>query len=351
MATVTGTFDISALMKARFHSAAEFGLDTVERVLRADIAAHNQIVNEMVGEMCEPTTDRQRIYGTSADGEMQEVDEYSAGPTQRNTTGETVGFPMRAFQYNIGWTEKFLRKATPADLASMVLAAEKAHLRKIQVELKRAMYRSANYTFRDSLVDKIDLGVKRFVNADGAKIPDGPNGEQYNGSTHTHYTANSGWDATALLTAINDVVEHGHGGQVRLVIARADEASVKALTGFEDYVDPRIIYRNTDTPGQTLDITRLDNRAIGIFGAAEVWVKPWAIANYAAIWDAADPNKPLAFRQDSVESLQGLRIAADNSDYPLFARFLEAEFGIGVWTRTNGAVHYVGGSSYTDPSL
>ena len=30
---------------------------------------------------------------------------------------------------------------------------------------------------------------------------------------------------------------------------------------------------------------------------------------------------------------------------------MEAEFGIGVWTRTNGLVHYTGGSSYTDPTI
>lgn len=351
MATVTGTFDISSLMAVRFQSAAEYGLDTIERVLRADIAAHNEVVAGMVGDLCEMTTDRQRIYGSSADGEMQEVDEFSQAPSQRNLVGATVGFPMKPFQYNLGWTEKFLRRATPADVAQLTLAAEKAHLRKIALEIKKAIFLSANYSFSDKLRDKVVLGVKRFVNADGDPIPDGPNGETYDGSTHTHYSAHSGWDATALLAAINDIVEHGHGGQVRVAINRADEAAVAALTGFKAYADPRLVYRQTDTPGQTIDITRLDNRAIGLFGAAEVWVKPWAIDDYAFIWDVADPNKPLCYRQDTVQTLQGLRIAAENSNYPLFARFMEAEFGVGVWTRTNGGVHYIGAGSYADPSL
>src|SRR6185369_2324415 len=128
MASNTGTYDISTLLATRFQSAAEFGVDTIEKVLAADVAAHNTIVQEMVSDMCEVTTERQRVYGTSADGEMQEVDEYGAAPTQRPTVGDSVGFPLRLFQFNLGWTEKFMQTATPADLATQVQSAEKAHL-------------------------------------------------------------------------------------------------------------------------------------------------------------------------------------------------------------------------------
>ena len=354
MTQTTGMYDISALLKVRFQSVAEYGLDTIEKVLRADIAAHNTIVNEIVADMCETTTDRQRIYGTSTDGEMNEVDEYGKAPTQRNVTGATVGFPMSSYQYNLGWTSKFFQTATPADLATMVLGAQKAHLRAIQRQIKSAIYLSSNYTFRDHLVDKVDLGVKRFLNADSADIPNGPNGEVYAGASHTHYSANSGWDATALATATKTVIEHGHGGNVCMAISTTDETSVRALTGFVAYIDPRLtipVGGTVGVPGKRLDISRLDNRAIGIFNGAEVWVKPWAIASYAFIWDAADTGKPLAFRQRTASSLQGLRIAAELPEYPLNARIMEAEFGVGVWTRTNGAVFYSGGSSYTDPTI
>lgn len=351
MATQTGMNDISTLLAARFQSVAEFGMNTVQRILEADIAAHNQIVSEMVGEMAELTTDRQRIYGTSASGEMIEVDEYGRAPTQRPLPGSTVGFPLRAFQFPIGWTEKYMQTRTPADVAQAVLGAEKAHLRAIQREIKRAIYGAANYTYKDHLVDNVSLSVKRFVNADSAEIPDGPNGETFDGASHTHYNFNAALDAASLTANVTDVIEHGHGTGVRMAISRTNEAAVRALTGFTAYVDPRVVYRATDTPARTLDISRLDNRAIGIYEGAEVWVKPWAIANYAFVWDAGSDMKPLAFRQRSQEALQGLRIAATNSAYPLFAQFLEAEYGIGVWTRTNGAVLFFAGGSYTSPTI
>ncbi len=351
MALNTGTYDISSLLRVNLGSAELFGLEDIARILQADLAAWNQMVAEMVSEMAEVTNKSQDAYGTSNAGEMQEVDEYGRAPTQKAQPGATVGFPLRLFQYNLGWTSKYLQVATPADIAQAQLDAQTAHWRAIQRDLKRAIYGSANYTYRDHLIDNVDLGVKRFVNADSAGIPNGPNGEVFDGATHTHYDANNGWDATALTNAINDVIEHGHGGAVKVAINKADETAVRALTGFVAYPDPRIVYRASDTPGQTLDISRLDNRAIGIFAGAEIWVKSWALDNYPFIWDSADPKKPLRFRQRAQESLQGLRLAAENEDYPLIVKFMEAEFGIGVWTRTNGAVLYVGGGAYVDPTI
>ena len=353
MAQVTGTNDISTLLAARFQSVAAFGLTTIEKILQADIAAHNTIMTELVSEMCEVTTDRQRIYGTSADGDMNEVDEMGRASTQVNRPGATVGFPLRLFQYNLGWTAKWMQTKTPADMATMVLAAEKAHRRKVNVEIKKAVYASSNFTFNDHLVDKVDLGVKRFLNADGAAIPDGPNGETFDGSSHTHFTANATLTAAVLKTSINSVIEHGHGGKVKTAINKADEAATRLLTGFVAYQDPRLIFgaSTTGIPDQRVDISRLDNRAIGIYEGAEIWVKPWAIANYAFTWDASDPSKPLAFRQRGATALQGLRIAAENEDYPLYSRTMEAEFGIGVWTRTNGAALYFAGGAWADPTI
>lgn len=347
----TGTHDISTLLATRYQSAADFGQDKIAAVLAADVAAHNAIMMEMVSDICEVTTDRQRRYGTSISGEMVEVDEYGRAQTQVAKPGATVGFPLRLNQFAIGWTEKWMQTHTPADMAIATQNAQKAHMRAVVRDIKRALYGATNYTFYDHLVDNVELAVKRLVNADSANIPDGPNGETFDGSTHTHYNANATLTAAALQANVEDVIEHGHGSMVRLAIARADETAVRALSGFTAYPDPRIIYRATDTPGQTVDISRLDNRAIGIFNGAEVWVKPWAIANYHFAWDAGATDKPLAFRQRESAALQGLRIAATLNTYPLVAQYMEVEYGIGVWTRTNGAILYSASGTWADPTI
>jgi len=352
MAVLTGTHDISDLLATRFPTTiTDVGMEVINEIISKDLAAHNALVNEMVANMVEFTTQKLRAYGGSVGGEMVEVDEYGLAPTQKVRAGATAGFPLRLFQYNVGWTYKWMQNHAPSELATMVLAAEQAHMRKIEYEIKRAIFLSANYTFNDHLVDKVDIAVKRLINADSSSIPNGPNGEVFDGATHTHYNANATLTAGAVTACINDVIEHGYGGDVKLAISTTDEAAFRLLTGFVAYVDPRIVYRVTDTPGQTLDISRLDNRAIGIFGGAEVWVKSWIPANYLLVWDALAADKPLAFRQRDAQGLQGLRIAAENEDYPLYAKDMEAEFGIGVWGRLSAAALYFASGTWTDPTI
>lgn len=351
MAGKVGTATIADLIRARFQSLAGFDQENIASALTADLAVHNQLVTEMVGALAEISSDRQRIYGTSDSGQMLEVDEFSRGPTQKPQVGATVAFPMRLFQYNVGWTRKFFQTKQVNDLLMLYLAAKKAHRKKIQVLLKKAMFGSSNFTYRDHLVDNVDLPVKRFLNADSVPIPEGPNGETFNAASHTHYLANAGLTAGFALSVINTVVEHGNGGMVRLVINAADETAFRALTGFQAYVDPRIALGTGQVANQQrLNITRLDNRAIGIFGAAEVWVKPWGIANYLLAYDETAEQKPLVLRTRSGQGVN-LAIAAEIALYPLTAQFMEDEFDFAVWNRTNGAIGYFGGGAYVVPAI
>ena len=87
------------------------------------------------------------------------------------------------------------------------------------------------YIKKNGLQDKVN---KRLVNADSQPIPNGPNGEVFDAATHTHYDWLNSTAPTeaALLAAINDVVEHGHGGQVRLNINQAAETAVRGMASF-----------------------------------------------------------------------------------------------------------------------
>ena len=354
MPTITGTHDISSLLAATHQSVAQFGEDTVIEVLRADLAAHNAVMADALSDLAARSTDRQRLAGTSMTGEMIEVDEFGRAPTQKATPGQTVGFPLRKFDYPIGWTTRFLQRATPADLAIAQLAAQKAHRKAVARELRRALYLASNYTFYDHLVDNVSLPVKRLVNADGAKIQDGPNGEAFDGSTHTHYQARvSTLAATDVDKLVEDVLEHGHGGQIKIVISAGDAATMANLTtGFTPLTGPAIVpATDADSTRVRLDATRADNRLIGYWnGAYEVWTKPWAISNYWLAYDASETAKPLVMRLDTVRG-SDLRVESEIGMYPLLAEYMSSMFGFGVWTRTNGAVLYIGDTSWTDPSI
>ncbi len=356
MAQITGSSSIDDLLAARFQSVADFDEDNIREVLDRDLAAHNAIMMDLVGGLCEITVDRQRIYGSSVDGDMQEVDEFGNAPTQRSRQGSTVAFPLRLYQFPLGWTKRHLAKATPADLAESTLAAEKAHRRVVEREIRKAIFLSSNSTFRDHLVDDVDLAVRAFVNADGNPIPNSPiDGTPFVAGSHTHYDANATLTTAVVDALIEDVMEHSLSADIKIAIHRTNEAAWRALTGFIPYADQRIeVFRVTgtgnDVPFDRLDQTRFVNRAIGIYGAAEVWVKSWSVANYAFCWDDAGP-RPLAFRQDTAETLQGLQLSDEAMVHPLQINTMEAMLGVGVWERTNGAVLQFNNATYQNPTI
>ena len=127
-----------------------------------------------------------------------------------------------------------------------------------------------------------------------------------------------------------------------------------ALVGFVPYVDGRV------TPGSgttiaagALDVSRADNKPIGLFGGAEVWVRSWVPAGYVFVYAAGTELKPLVYRQHPVASIRGLRVVATLADYPLYAEVMDSYFGFGVWNRTNGAVLFYGGGAvaYVTPTF
>jgi hypothetical protein len=349
----TGLNSIDDLLEIRFRSPLALGLDTIAPVLQRDLAVHNMLTNDMVSIMSDITDDYRRVYGSSDVIEMIEADEFSRAHTQKGRTGSEVGFPMRGFQSAIGWDRAFFQRASVADMAQTQVSAQKGQVIRIRTEMQKALYLSANFAFIDYRDTKVSLPVKRFINADGLDIPDGPLGQTFNPATHTHYLATASATQANVNALIQTVLEHHINGQPVLIINQADETQMRAITGFQPYIDSRItLNANANQPTTRLNPFTTDNRPIGLFGSAEVWVKPWALPSYWFMTDmAASAARPLACRVRKGKSAISLDVMAELDFAPLYAKYMESEFGFGVWTRTNGAVLYTGGGAYVDPVL
>lgn len=352
----TGTHTIADLTSNRFASelVVPDNIAAMDEAIRRDLAIHNQKTEEMLREIAEISTERSTVYGTNAEGEMHKKDEFSRGPTQKIRRGDKVDFPLDGYQFAVGWTADYLRRATVQDMALKTVASRQAHLRRIQVDIKTALFGPANYDYVDRLVDGNTLKVKRLINADSSQVPNGPNGETFDGSTHTHYNgidwagANGAARAIAIRALIADVTEHGHGADVRAYINQAQEADIRALDGFEPLLVPNIIPGTaSDRAAGTLDITRATNRLIGFFDGFPVWTKPWVPANYVFAFSAGDPGKTLRFRISQIAGERGLFIAGEIITHPLQAQYMEAFHGVGVKERTNGAVLFLGDGDAT----
>lgn len=347
------TLDLESLLasQAAFQRVSVYGIERFAETIQQDLEAHDANLRNALGEIAEPTTERLWTSGAVDNMEMFEADEYSRVPGQRITGGYNYGAPLRKRQIAIGWTAEYFKRKTVAEFAAQYSAAKKAHILMIYRDLRRALFLSTNYTFKDKLEDpKLDIAVKRLQNADSLGIPPGPNGEVFNAATHTHYTANATLTQAVADAAVTTVLEHRVTAGIRIVIAQADASAWKSLTGFTAYPDPRLgsFAATAGVPNQRATIDRMNNMAIGMFNVAEVWVKPWGISNYPLFYDVGGP-RPVRYRYR--EGDLALQTAAANDAFPLHAEFLESHYGFGVWNRLGAAVLYIGGASYTDPTI
>lgn len=351
-----GTYTISDLLAMTSGTIAQIGTEEeVWKIFRMSLDTHNRLMMDMVTTFCEFTT--RNIIGTGglAQGEFEELGELDTPRPQKIAAGDNLGIPLRFYGYGRQWSELFLENATPATLAGQYLDVLAADKRNIINQINRAIYLSSNYTSQDiRMPDQAILNVKRLANADGFPIPPGPNGETYDATTYTLYLARAGGALAASdLDGLISAVASHYVGTVQVAINQAQAAAVSALTGFTPALDPRIFQANTVTYArEPLVITNRGDRLIGYFNGAEIFVKPWALANYILAWNTGAP-KVLSYRTrtgaDNPNS--ALRPLYRQRGYPLTMDGWGREFGVGCTGRVSAGVLYIGATTYADPAL
>jgi hypothetical protein len=349
-----GTLSIlDSLAASTAQTVAQIGEDRVFENIRAALEAHNALVEEALADFVDITEDRDRRYGGSDDNEMVEVDEFGRADAAKSGLGATVAFPLRRYQRSLQWTRDYFEITTGAEFAAQVDAVLKADAANMHRQIRRALFRPTNYTFTDHLINHAELPVKALINADSTEMPLGPNGETFNGATHTHYLATASFVVANLDSLIDTIIEHFGAGQPVVEFNQAQEATVRAFTGFAPLVDTRIVQPTTGTyamaPGG-LDVVNIHNRMIGYYRGAEIWIKTQRVPSGYALGWMRGATQPLAMRRRNA-ARGALRLVADNESFPLRAQTREREFGIGVWNRVAAAVMYLGGGSYVEPTL
>lgn len=363
-----GTLDILSLLinQDGYRTIAEFGEDNLWQQTEEYLQIHNRLTGEMRGDLIVNTTAQQVRWGGLIDeGEMHPVDEYGRSDAERvEFPLATNGLPLRKFDRSVQWTRDYFRTKTVREFALQMQAIGGADLRNIRRQIRRGLYLSTNnLTYVDREYDGTSTyAVRALLNGDGQPIPVNQEDGTTFPSNHTHYIASAGGVTTAAMDAlINLIIEHGVVGEVRVEIAQAQETAVRGLAGFIPYTDPRLMSPNTVGVGEQaipnqnrLQVYNPRNRAIGIYGSAEIWVKPYAIAGYIVARDTG--KRPLAWRtrpnpQGTQIVFGNLEIAAEDERYPLRARTVLREFGIGVNDRAAAAILYVGGGTYVNPTI
>jgi hypothetical protein len=331
---------------------------------------HNKQMAEMVSMLAEPVPFREMRYGGDTDAyEVHEVEEFGRTSAVKGESSSKVGFPFRRYARSLGWTADFWTKTTYRQFDNQItklLNSDRVLLMKL---IRNALFRATNYNFVDRLADGQTVGVKALVNADSAPIPAGPNAEEFNAASHTHYVAVTSLTAAAVRAHLQNVTEHYSGGNVVMFINQADAGSYVGLSGFVAALPSDV------NPASTISTTKFGNtsvfpdarRLIGSFDGVPIYSVWWVPATYnLCINSGSGIQAPLGFRvgpgydkQEMYNSIIAgggsakagpgdLQIVSETLEFPWYAKEWQRQIGFGVLGRTSAAILQVGADTTYD---
>ena len=352
MAFNYGTLTTLDTLRTTQQTVIGFGEDKVWDAVDAALAAHRRLLAEKVSELVDVSADRLRRHGGNSTVEMVQMDQFGTPDVQKISAGYNIGFPLRLYGGAVQWTRKYFQVTSVAEFMRQFDALLDADVRQVDLQIRKALFNPTNYTFKDVLIDNVDLPVKALVNADSLPLPIGQDGTEFNGATHTHYLGTASLTAANITSLWQTVAEHFETGTIRIYINSASEQAVRGFTSnFVPYT-PTVITPATSAPFISRDVNNLmlKNRPIGLYDSvAEVWIKPWIPANYMVALRLGD-DKPLVLRTRTGQ-FDGLQIVSDLESYPLRARTVESEYGIAVGSRVAAAVLQTNSGTYSMPTL
>lgn len=359
-----GTLTSFDTLKSSNQTIAQFGEDRAWDGIASLLNIFNLQRNEIIKDMVDTTTSRLRRYGGAPRMRLQRTDEFGTPNVQKGKLPAPIGFPLEKYEIAVQYTRTYFKTKKAAEFAAQIEMVMTASMTAMIGNIKAAIFGATNFNFVDYLVDHLDyqftLPIKALINADGQPIPPGPNGEFFDGTTHNHYLASAGMTNSWLASVVETVLEHTNVGNAIMWIARGDAATVSVLPDFKELVYTTTEKATVQEYGEgSLDPNKLNNRQIGWFRGAAVWVKPYMVSGYVFVYMANNGRQPLVMRVrgedpdggNAVEGAGDLQLVYQAESHPLRATGWEQEYGISVWNRTNAAVGYFGGVNYVIPNI
>jgi hypothetical protein len=271
--------------------------------------------------------------------------------------------PIRAYDRALDWTWDYLQEA---------------RLDQVQADIMDAI-RDARTLWRVALLTRLlkrgdDSGVILGLGTGGESpgfataaastgvdfAPPSMGGVTFD-TDHEHYVGIAGgtWTLAVFQDAKSELREHGHEPPYTMLIGPADEAEVRAITGF--VAAPSV--GNLIQFGALQDVARLDtsldgngNYAIGVLEDFVIRVVLGMPEHYGFAFKSYGPNSqrnplrvrlPNGQRRPVVVAMPDPR-AGSSGAYPLNYLMLYTKFGVGVADRTNGTARYVNNATWAD---
>ena len=326
-------------------------LDDIYDAVVQELEAHNLVVSEMISSLVETGTEREVGYGGKSDIEMREIDDMGNSRTQKSGKRYKMGFPLRKLNASVGWNKDAFLRMSVKDLQKKVLEVQTADLRELRRRLTAVIFKPISYTDGDIFGDNLDVTVKPFHNGDSDEPTPNPFGGSFTGP-HNHIFGSATLTGTLLDQDIANLLEHGHGSQVRILVNRTDLTTFQTLPKFYQALPSNIVpAAGTQHAVGNDEGVSTDNKFVGVYDFVEVHSRAYIPAGYYLITDIGDSNKPLYRRVSTIPELRGLHLAANSESHPIFVKTFDNYYGLGVKTRSNGVIRNFTNAVYTEPTV
>ena len=325
----------------------------------------NEFTNSWYSNLIYVTTDETVEYRVGSSDSMGRYTEFTRPDASRADT-EGHMLPMVAYDFGLGWTWEFLRRARTTQLQADMRNALDVVRTRLRVSILGRTLKRGDDSGADNGLGSSGYSPGFATTAGSTSVDFDP--PDYNGTTfantHEHYVGIAGGVFTNAVfqDAKDELIEHGHNPPYNFITGVSDEDTIRGLSNFTPVAESLVQY------GSTQDLARLDgtvaNDGSYIIGTIEdfiVRVVRGMPQYYGFGWKSYGRNSmrnPLYVRVSKNEPVSGALTVvampdprANTGIIPLQHLMLFTEFGVGVGDRTNGTARYVNNATWSDGTV
>lgn len=323
--------------------------EAVDDAVRISAEIHSQQMDAMLSTLVQEPAKVKENVEIMAVTELQPLDgEFDRPKPAGSLYKYEAGYPLYRAGHAWGTGRESRVKMTVSQANKFTLQALTADARWIMRHIKHALFYDTNWTFPDR--EWGDLPIVALANSDTQEyvLRTGLT------ATDNHYLAQAAGIAditNPFPTIREELLEHPeNGGDVIVYVATNLVASITALAGFREVVNPAIIPGSATDTFAYLPEPPFGDRVVGMVD--DCWIVEWtSLPNNYMIAHCESFEPPLAWRQEQYPELRGLfrEFYTEGGGVMQLNGFIRYS-GFSVRQRTGFVVMLIGAGAYTPPT-
>lgn len=311
---------------------------------------YNQAKNAFIDLLTFPTTDTgaavpQAGWGSDS---FEEATEFGVPRYVGTANALKIGYTLKDFDLGVGYTWKFLRDATAAEVTAKIQRVYEADTKLLVQSVFRRLFDPGQHE------NEFGMTCYGLYNGLDGMVPPSHMGQTFDAST-CHYltTGSTTLDAADVEQSIKLIRRFGYGmedGSRIIVLAHPDvveqsqlaswRAGVEYVTGKKakyDFVassNAPAFWTDLSVVGKTPEPDYNGLPVTGSYGGALIVETHFMPTDYVAVFATGGPGSEknvIGLRSHANPSYQGLRqIPGNNQAYPLIDSYFQRTFGTGV---------------------